>query len=873
MSENPKKLPFWDPDLPLRKRVDDLLSRLTLEEKVSQMLHGAPAVERLGLPQYNWWNEALHGVAWAGVATVFPEPIGLAATWDADLVHRVAEAISDEARAKHHEFVRNGQREIFQGLTFWSPNVNLFRDPRWGRGMETYGEDPYLSGTLGAAFVHGLQGEDPTYLKTVATPKHYVVHSGPEPERHRFDAVVDERDLRESYLPAFELSVKRGRAESVMCAYNRTLHEACCSSRRLLQQILREEWGFRGYVVSDCGAIDDIWRGHKLVDNEIEAAARALLAGTDLECGERAYLALAEAVRQGLVQEADVDAALRRLFEARFRLGMFDPPERVPHAHTPFWVVNCPEHRTLALEAAHKSLVLLKNEGLLPLDKSIRRVAVLGPNADDELVLVGNYEGTPARSWTLLEALREKLDDAAEVRFAVGPDLAEGMPAFECVPTSALRVDAAPDAAPGLRATYFANRDFEGPPVLERVEPELRFASTVNPPVPEFRNKPFSARWEGFLVAPETGNYTVGAYGFKSFRIVVGGQEIVRSNEHHKRKVVYAPVRLEAGRPVPLLVEFQSADANTQHRADLQLVWSRPQITRLREALELAAWADVVILALGLSPRLEGEEMPVDLPGFRGGDRTDIGLPRVQEEFLQQVAERSSRVALVLFNGSALAVNWASEHLPAILEAWYPGEAGGKAVVNALFGDVNPAGRLPVTFYRTVEDLPPFDDYRMENRTYRFYRGDVLYPFGFGLSYTHFAYDNLTVPDEVRAGDPVAVAVEVENVGARAGDEVVQLYVSALEATVRAPVRSLVGYKRVHLQPGERMRVFFTLEPWQLAVFTDDGRRVLQPGTFLLSVGGKQPGFSGHADARTTEVLTTEFRVSGQPIDVQLPAT
>ncbi|NOZ57380.1 MAG: hypothetical protein GXO73_11405 [Calditrichaeota bacterium] len=625
--ENPKDLPFWNPDLPLRERVDDLISRLTLEEKVAQMLHAAPGVERLGLPQYNWWNEALHGVAWAGVATVFPEPIGLAATWDVDLMDRVARAISDEARAKHHEFVRNGRREIFQGLTFWSPNVNLFRDPRWGRGMETYGEDPYLTGTLGAAFVRGLQGDDPVYLKTVATPKHYVVHSGPEPERHRFDAVVDERDLRESYLPAFELSVKRGEAESVMCAYNRTLHEACCSSRRLLQQILREEWGFRGYVVSDCGAIDDIWRGHKLVSSEVEAAARALLAGTDLECGERAYLALAEAVRQGLIREEDVDTALRRLFTARFRLGMFDPPERVPHAHTPFWVVNCPEHRALALEAAHKSTVLLKNDGLLPLDRAVQRVAVLGPNADDELVLVGNYEGTPSRSWTLLDGLREKLSETAEVRFALGPDLAEGMPAFERVPSSALRTDATPDAPTGLRATYFDNREFRGQPVLERIEPELRVVSTVNPPLPEFRDKPFSARWEGFLLVPETGDYTIGAYGFKTFRIVLDGREIVRSDEHHKRKVVYERVHLEGGRAVPLLVEFQSAEAGTQHRADLQLVWSRPESSRVREALDVAAWAEVVILALGLSPRLEGEEMPVDIPGFRGGDRLDIALP------------------------------------------------------------------------------------------------------------------------------------------------------------------------------------------------------------------------------------------------------
>ncbi|HFE53182.1 MAG TPA: glucan 1,4-alpha-glucosidase, partial [Bacteroidetes bacterium] len=701
----------------------------------------------------------------------------------------------DEARAKHHEFVRNGRREIFQGLTFWSPNVNLFRDPRWGRGMETYGEDPYLTGTLAVAFVKGLQGEDPDYLKTVATPKHYVVHSGPEPERHRFDAVVDEHDLRETYLPAFELSVKRGQAESVMCAYNRTLHEACCASRRLLQQILREEWGFRGYIVSDCGAIDDIWRGHKLVGSEVEAAARALLAGTDLECGERAYLALAEAVRQGLIQEQDVDTALRRVFTARFRLGMFDPPERVRYAHTPFWVVNCPEHRALALEAAHKSIVLLKNDGLLPLDKAVQRVAVLGPNADDELVLVGNYEGTPARSWTLLDGLREKLSDTAKVRFALGPDLAEGMPGFERVPAYALRVEPSPEAEPGLKATYFDNRNFEGEPVLQRVEPELRFASTVNPPLPDFRNKPFSARWEGFLLAPETGDYTIGAYGFKSFRVVLDGREIVRSDEHHKRKVVYERVRLGKGRPVPFLVEFRSAEANTQHRADLQLVWSRPESTRVREALALAEWAEVVILALGLSPRLEGEEMPVDIPGFRGGDRLDIRLPEPQQRFLEQVVERCPKTVLVLFNGSALAVEWAAEHVPAIVEAWYPGEAGGKAVANVLFGDVNPGGRLPVTFYRSIEDLPPFEDYRMENRTYRYFRGEPLYPFGFGLSYTRFAYRNLELPEQIRAGKAARVAVEVENAGDRAGEEVVQLDVTDREASSRVPIRSLQGYR------------------------------------------------------------------------------
>lgn len=701
---------YKNPDAPLEERVNDLIGRMTLEEKVSQMLNEAPAIDRLGIPAYDWWNECLHGVARAGIATVFPQAIGMAATWNTDLIYRVAVAISDEARAKHHEFLRRNNRGRYTGLTMWSPNINIFRDPRWGRGQETYGEDPYLTARLGVAFVRGLQGDDPKYLKVVATPKHYAVHSGPEAERHEFDAVVSKKDLWETYLPAFEATIKEGKAVSIMGAYNRANGEPCCASKTLLGEILRGKWGFDGYVVSDCGAICDIFKHHRVVETPAEAAAMAVNAGCDLNCGAT-YKFLLDAVEQGLISEETIDRALKRLFTARFRLGMFDPPERVPYAQIPYEVNDCREHRELALQTARESIVLLKNENnFLPLDKNLRSIAVIGPNADSLDVLLGNYNGIPSRFVTPLEGIKNRVSADTIVYHTRGCELTG----------------------------------------------ESR---------------------EGFAVAEE-----------------------------------------------------------------------------------IAGKADVAIVVLGLSPRIEGEE------GDSVGDREDIGLLGVQEDLLKAVHATGIPVVLVLLNGSAIAVNWADEHVAAIVEAWYPGEEGGTALADVLFGDYNPAGRLPVTFYKSIEQLPPFEDYNMKGRTYRYFRGEPLYPFGYGLSYTRFEYSNLRIePAAVNAGSDVRVEVDVENVGDRSGDEVVQLYLSDVEASVPVPIRELQGYERIHLAPGEKKTVSFTLTARQMAVVDNDGKRVLEPGRFVVAVGGQQPG----GREGCGNVVTGEFVVNGEAVLIE----
>ncbi len=713
MADSPCPL-YLDVTHPAAERAADLVARMTLDEKVSQMLHGAPAIERLGIPAYNWWNECLHGVARAGIATVFPQAIGMAATFNVELIHGAAVAISDEARAKYHDAVRQGKHEMYYGLTFWTPNINIFRDPRWGRGQETYGEDPYLTSRMGVAFVKGLQGDDPRYLKLVATPKHYAVHSGPEADRHHFNAIASLKDMWETYLPAFEATVKEGQAVSVMGAYNRTNGEPCCASPTLLENILRERWGFKGYVVSDCWAIKDIYAHHKVVATAQEAAALAVKNGCDLNCGET-YPALTVAVKQGLIDEATIDAAVARLFEARIRLGMFDPEDSVPYAGIPFSVVDSLEHRALALQVARESIVLLKNEGLLPLRKDLRRIAVIGPNADDELVLRGNYFGVPSAAVTPLAGIRAAVSLGTEVVYARGCD----------------------------------------------------------------------------VVDPDDSGY--------------------------------------------------------------------------EEAIALARNADAVIFVGGLSQRLEGEEGQREglAPGKHSlGDRTAIELEAIQQHLLEKLAALGKPIVLVLLNGSAIGLAWADAYLPAIVEAWYPGQDGGIALAEVLFGDYNPAGRLPVTFYKSTADLPPFTDYAMTGRTYRYFEGEPLYPFGHGLSYTTFAYSALDLSAaSIRAGEGLTVQVEVENTGWRSGDEVVQLYLNAIDPAVRAPRRQLAGFARVNLHPGERRVVGFALRPEQFALVDETGARIIRPGAFGLSVGGGQP-----RDDSDPAVCRATVTISGEPV-------
>jgi len=849
--------PYLNPKLPLDQRVNDLVSRMTLDEKVSQMMNTAPAIPRLRIPQYDWWNEALHGVAFSGVATVFPQAIGLGATFDPPLVNRVANVISDEARAKYHEAQRRGNYDRFYGLTFWSPNINIFRDPRWGRGQETYGEDPYLTSRLGVAFVKGLQGDDPKYLKVISTPKHYSVHSGPEPERHRFDAAASERDLRETYWPAFRATVMEAHAGSVMCAYNRTNGEPCCANTHLLGDTLRGEWGFDGYVVSDCGAIDDIYKRHHFVKTAEEASALAVKRGTDLECGD-SYKALVNAVKQGLISEAEIDTAVKRLFEARFRLGMFDPPEIVPYAKIPFSANDSPEHRQLALEAARESIVLLKNQNnTLPLSKNLKSIAVIGPNADEVPVLLGNYNGQPSRATTVLEGIRQHVSSATKLSYALGTTLTEisAVP----VPASALR---APNGERGLKGEYFANKTLAGAPAVTRLDAEMNFDWGMSNPAPGIPADDFSARWTGKLTAPTSGKYRFGAIADDGVRVYVDGKLIAEDWTDHAPATITGEVTLEAGRSYDIKIEYYESKIG----AVAKLVWQPPIVKReapYAEAVNVARQADTVVLVLGLSSRLEGEEMNVREPGFSGGDRVSIDLPARQQGLLEAVAATGKPVVLVLLSGSALAVNWANEHVPAIVQAWYPGEEGGAAVADALFGDYNPAGRLPVTFYKSVEQLPAFDNYSMDGRTYRFFKGEPLYPFGYGLSYTRFEYSGFSVSTRrVSTADKVTVSATVANAGTREGDEVVQLYMTDVAASVRVPIRALAGVERVHLKPGERRVVSFTIEARQLAVITDDGRTVVEPGDFKVTIGGKQPGFRGSADAATTSFVEGRFSVS-----------
>jgi|CXWL01.1.fsa_nt_gi beta-glucosidase len=851
---------YKDPKQPLEKRVNDLVSRMTLEEKASQMVNNAPAIERLGIPAYEWWNEALHGVARAGIATVFPQAIGLAATWDEKLIHEVADVVSTEARAKHHEAVRNNDFGRYKGLTFWSPNINIFRDPRWGRGQETFGEDPYLTGKLGMAFVKGLQGNDLNYYKVIATAKHYAVHSGPEPERHTFDAVSSERDLRETYLPAFRDLVTEGKVAGVMCAYNRFNGQPACASNKL-RDILLKEWKFKGHVVSDCGAIDDIYIRHKYVPTVEQASALGIKGATDLSCGNE-YKSLVQAVRSGLITEGEIDVSVKNLMRMRFQLGMFDPPEMVRYARIPFSENDKPAHHALSLKAAQKSIVLLKNDNnTLPLKKDLKTIAVIGPNANDKDVLLGNYNGQPSVSFTALDGIMKKVSPQTKVLYSQGM-FPTGV-IFEPVEASAL----SNGTAAGLKGEYFNNREFNGEPVVVRTDPQIDFNWGAMSPANGVNEDNFTVRWTGKLKAAESGRYALGWRSNGPIRIYLDGVLHLEETTNARTRNVLKDFDFVAGRSYDIRIECQE---NTNHFASAKLVWTAPaKQARLRsDAIEKAKQSEAVVMVMGLTPSIEGEEMDVNIPGFRGGDRTDIVLPTPQEQLIKDIQALGKPVVLVLMGGSALAVNWSSENTPAILQAWYPGQFGGSAIADVLFGDYNPAGRLPVTFYKFVDQLPPFDDYKMEGRTYRYFRGEPLYPFGYGLSYSNFAYGDLKVAKSVDAGRHVDVSAVVRNTGSVVGDEVVQLYITDSTASVPVAIRSLAGIARINLKPGERRTVSFRLTPRQMSVIDKNGKRVIEPGEFNVSVGGKQPGFSGNTDAKTTGTVSGKFTVTGKAIEV-----
>jgi beta-glucosidase len=867
---------YLNPDLPIEKRVDDLVSRMTLEEKVSQMIDVAEAVPRLQVPEYNWWNEALHGVARAGTATVFPQAIGLAATWNTELMFKIADVISTEARAKHHEFARNNDFSRYKGLTFWSPNINIFRDPRWGRGQETYGEDPYLTSRLGVAFIKGMQGNDPKYFKVIATPKHYAVHSGPEPLRHTFDAATDLRDLYDTYLPAFEASIKEAGAYSIMCAYNRYMGNACCGSPALLQKILRDDWGFNGYVVSDCGAIDDIFKNHKVVETAPEAVAMAIKSGTDLECGRVYESAVIEAVKKGLLTEEEIETSVKRLFTARFKLGMFDPPEMVKYAQIPYKENDSEEHRKLSLKAAEESIVLLKNDNnTLPLKKDLKKIAVIGPTADSYQMLLGNYNGTPSRYVTPLQGIKNKISPGTELVYEVGCNLvAEGVVVHNLTSDilSAEKGHLEADWRSGLKAEYFKNRNLEGEPFFTRTDPIDNPNWIYGTRIPNLWREPeYSIRWSGFLIAPSTGVFSFMVKGDDGYRLYIDNDLIVEDwTEHNEPTTKTNQLHLEEGKSYNIKIEYFRITKEEDVRPVLSVQWEIIDMDNFSKAVELARLSDAVVFVGGITPQLEGEEMRIDYEGFNGGDRTDLNLPKVQENLLKAIHSISNEsgqarkpIILVLTGGSALSVNWANENVSAIIQLWYPGQEGGTALAGVLFGDYNPAGRLPVTFYKSVEQLPPFEDYNMKDRTYRYFAGEPLFPFGYGLSYTNFKYSNLIIPDEIKVGEEINISVEVQNAGKTAGNEVVQLYIKDVAASVTVPIHSLQGFKRIHLEPGEKQIVEFKLQPKQLSVINTEDENVkyiIEPGGFEISVGGLQPG----TKASTTEFVTKTINVIGE---------
>jgi beta-glucosidase len=848
----PERPAYLDANLGFESRAKDLVSRMTIDEKVSQLTNDAAAIPRLEVPAYNWWNECLHGVARAGAATVFPQAIGMAATFDRKLMHEVASAISDEGRAKHHEFVRRGKRGIYQGLTFWSPNINIFRDPRWGRGQETYGEDPYLTGRMGVEFVKGIQGDDPRYFKAIATAKHFAVHSGPEPERHEFDARPSERDLFETYLPAFRDLVQEGHVASVMGAYNRVNGESASASQRLLGDLLRKDWGFDGYVVSDCGAIDDIHARHKIVPTPEAAAALGVQKGCDLECGT-VYKKLGEALKQGLLAEKDLDLAVQRLMLARLKLGMFDPPERVRYAQIPYSANDSPEHDLLSRRMAQESIVLLKNTGVLPLRKDLGTLAVIGPNADEVQTLLGNYFGTPSKPVTALAGIRAAVGPRTKVLYARGADLVEGRQDPRAVPAidpAYLRPDDS-SGEPGLKGEYFKGRELQGVPVITRVDPKVDFrwdrgAPTDNlvargelPADQALGPDDYSIRWTGRLVPPVSGRYEISVAADDGFRLFIDGAAVLEEwTTNARAKAKSAFVTLQAGKKHEIRLEYFEAIRD----AEVRLSWRLPEAKApFEEALDAARAADAVVFVGGLTADVEGEEMKVPYPGFAGGDRTDLAFPASQQKLLEAIHATGKPVVLVLMTGSALAVNWADHYLPAIVLAWYPGQRGGNAIADVLFGDVNPAGRLPVTFYKSVDQLPPFADYAMEGRTYRYFRGEALYPFGYGRSYTRFEYSGLRL-DKPRlgVGDTLEVTVTVKNAGERDGDEVVQLYVRDPESRLKMPIRSLRGFERVSLKRGEAQPVRFRLSPAKDFAYYDADKKayVVEPGEFEVQVGG-----------------------------------
>jgi beta-glucosidase len=843
---------YLDTTKPVEVRVKDLVGRMTLEEKVSQMQNHAVAIPRLNVPEYDWWSEGLHGIARSGYATVFPQAIGLAATWDTPLINTVATTISTEARAKNSEALRNDNHSIYYGLDIWSPNINIFRDPRWGRGQETYGEDPFLTSRLGVAFVDGLQGNDPKYYKTIATPKHFAVHSGPENTRHTANVDPTPHDLEDTYLPAFRATVTEAKAGSVMCAYNAIDGKPACANPYLLDNTLRKTWGFKGYVTSDCAAITDVAVGHKYSSDMEHASADSVKAGTDTSCGKE-YASLVKAVKEGLISESEIDTSVQRLFEARFKLGLFDPSGQVAYAQIPFSETDSAAHRELARAVAEKSMVLLKNDGILPL-KNVKTIAVIGPNAASLAAIEGNYNAVPSHPVIPLTGMENKFG-ATNILYSQGAPYVAELPLP--VPRTVLHPSAG-DPKFGLKGEYFDNTDFSGSPVLTRLDEQVNFDWNAASPAPSLKASAFGVRWTGTITMPKPGKYPFSfqlAHCYpcgdaEMLRVFLDGKPVSEQPVEQKesRRSGMEPFELSFSDTQPHELRIEYSHRARLFGAGLTFNW-KPPIDALRdEAVAVAKQADVAVVFVGLSPELEGEEMPIHVEGFDGGDRTTIELPAVQQQMLEAVAATGKPVIVVLMNGSALAAKWAKDHAAAVLEAWYPGEEGGTAIANTLAGDNNPAGRLPVTFYAGTSQLPAFDDYSMANRTYRYFTGEPLWGFGYGLSYSNFEWSNVKLSKtKLAAGESLTVDADVKNTGEAKGDAVSEIYLKA-SASTGAPRHALVGFVRTPLNGMQQQHIHVVIDPRSLSSVAADGKRSIEPGAYSVFIGGAQPnGDSGEA--------------------------
>lgn len=831
-----QQLPFQNRMLDMEVRVADLLKRLTVEEKVGLMQDVSQPVDRLGIKGYNWWNEALHGVARSGQATVFPQPIGMAASFDSDAIFDVFNAVSDEARAKHHQYAAQGSYARYQGLTMWTPTINIFRDPRWGRGIETYGEDPYLTGVLGLAAVKGLQGVSKNgYDKIHACAKHFAVHSGPEWNRHSFNAAnIRPRDLYETYLPAFEKLVKEGNVMEVMCAYNRFEGEPCCGSDQLLMQILREKWGFKGVVVADCGAIADFYKenAHKTHPDAITASAKAVLSGTDLDCGS-SYKALIDAVKDGHIQEKDIDVSVSRLLLARFRLGEMDSPNDVPWSKISSDVIASESHDSIALEMARKSMTLLQNNNkILPLKRGGLKVAVMGPNAQDSVMQWGNYNGTPKRTITILAGIQQALGKDDELVYEQGAGLVENI-----IMESAYSQCFSEEGA-GFAAHYWNNKERTGSMVARQLmkTPFALCTSGATVFAPNVELTDFSASYRSTFKPDKTGEVTLQLYVNGVVSLLVDGKEVKTARTGHGARKINHTMKVQKGKQYDIQLDFAHHNGDAQLNFDL----GYREVIDIQRSLARVADVDVVVFVGGISPSLEGEEMGVDFPGFKRGDRIDIELPTVQREFLTALSKAGKKVVFVNCSGSPIGLAPETERCEAILQAWYPGQAGGRAVADVLFGAYNPSGRLPVTFYRDTTQLPDFENYDMTGRTYRYLKEKPLFPFGHGLSYSRFDYGTPMVDRETFVvGDSVCLTVPIANSSTIDGDEIVQVYIKRVDDQDEGPIKSLRAVQRVHIPAGEKHEAKIWLSSKQFEFWNESNQRVdVFSGKFRVFVGG-----------------------------------